>query len=56
MDQAVGHGAEGHPLHAEAVGGGVAGDIGKDGVADIDGAFFPLQLYHEKHPFRGNDW
>src|SRR5699024_6078247 len=36
MDQAVGHGPEGHALHAEAVGGRVAGDIGEHRVADAD--------------------
>ena len=42
VDQAVGHRAEGHALDAEAVGGGVAGDVGEHGLADADLTLFRL--------------
>ena len=42
VDQTVSHGAERHALNAEAVGGGVAGNVGEYGVADTDLAFVGL--------------
>jgi hypothetical protein len=52
VDQAVGHGAEGHTLHAEAVCGGVPGNVGKNGVTDGNGAFLSLQFYHKITSFQ----
>ena len=36
VDQAIGHGAVGHGLDAEAVGGSHARDVGEHGAADGD--------------------
>ena len=47
MHQAVRHGAVGHALDAEAVGGRHAGDVGEDGAADGDIAVVRLELNHE---------
>jgi hypothetical protein len=45
MDQTVGLGTHGHALHAVAVGGGAAGDSGKDLIADADLTKIVLQFH-----------
>ena len=53
MDDAVGHAAVGHAFHAEAVGGGGAGDGGENGVADADLALIRKDFNHKQTSFLG---
>ena len=46
MDQTVRHGAVGHALHTEAVGGSHAGNVGKNSAGDGDLALFRMKFQH----------
>jgi len=50
MHQPVRDGANGHPFDAEAIRGGVSGEVRKNVVGDIDISKFVMQPYHEKTP------
>ena len=51
VDKAVRHGAVGHALDAEAVGGGGAGNGGEHRVGDGDIPVLTVDLYHSSLPF-----
>ena len=46
VHKTVRHGAVGHALHAEAVGGGHAGDVGKNSAGDGDLPLFRMEFQH----------